>query len=85
MASSQADLRKIGLEGFALIDKYYGPTRNDAFSGRREGFWVVHQVPNGDKEKPGLKAKDFVGIAVPNHSSRGGKFLNRSGRPIKHN
>ncbi|TKY72569.1 hypothetical protein E2542_SST01310 [Spatholobus suberectus] len=84
MASSQADLRKIGLEGFALIDKFYGPSRaNDAFPGRREaGFWVVHQVPNGEMEKPAVKAKEVVGIAVPNYP-RGGKLQNRWGRPIK--
>ncbi|KEH37196.1 hypothetical protein MTR_2g435740 [Medicago truncatula] len=27
MAPPSSDLRKIGLEGFALIDKFYGPTR----------------------------------------------------------
>lgn len=27
MAPPSADLRKIGLEGFDLIDKFYGPTR----------------------------------------------------------
>lgn len=51
-----ADLRKIGLEGFALIDKLYGGTTNrrnmgahdhHAFpAGRRERCWVVYQVPN---------------------------------------
>ncbi|KAK4265798.1 hypothetical protein QN277_026804 [Acacia crassicarpa] len=29
MASQADQLRKIGVEGFALIDKYYGPQRRD--------------------------------------------------------
>ncbi|RDX57924.1 hypothetical protein CR513_62798, partial [Mucuna pruriens] len=58
MASSQANLREIAVEGFALIDKLYGPTRmSTANDGRREGFWVVHQVPNGEMENPALKTK----------------------------
>ncbi|KAG5132791.1 hypothetical protein JHK82_023979 [Glycine max] len=51
MAPPQADLRKIGAEGFALIDKFYGPARrnsvNDAFHGRRgDRCWVVYNVSN---------------------------------------
>ncbi|KAL2340971.1 hypothetical protein Fmac_008911 [Flemingia macrophylla] len=62
MASSQSELRKIGLEGFALIDKLYGPSRrspaNDALiPGRREGCWVVHQVSDLIEEPTVVKTK----------------------------
>ncbi|KAL2340974.1 hypothetical protein Fmac_008914 [Flemingia macrophylla] len=71
-----ADLRKIGLEGFALIDKFYGPPRrgNDAFQGRRERTWVVHQVPNAVIE-------DSAGMSAVNYPK--GKPQNRWGRPFK--
>nr|KYP43499.1 hypothetical protein KK1_035066 [Cajanus cajan]KYP43501.1 hypothetical protein KK1_035068 [Cajanus cajan] len=86
MASSQSELRKIGLEGFALIDKFYGPARrspaSDAFPGRREGFWVVHQA-NGEMEEPVVKTKEVCsyGAAVANYPRA--KPQNRWVRPIK--
>ena len=56
MAPPQADLWKIGAEGFALIDKFYGPSRgnsaNDAFHGPRgEHCWVVYNVSNDVMEE----------------------------------
>ncbi|KHN20788.1 hypothetical protein glysoja_037388, partial [Glycine soja] len=86
MASPQTDLRKIALEGFDLIDKLYGrrgPANNDAFPGRREGFWVVHQVPNGDMDQKPRKNKDVVNYGVPVANLPRGKPQNRWGRPIK--
>ncbi|TKY72571.1 hypothetical protein E2542_SST01312 [Spatholobus suberectus] len=61
MAPPPADLRKIGIEGFDLIDKIYGPSRrsssgSDAFHGRREHCWVVYEVPNDHvREEPAVK------------------------------
>ncbi|KAG4949191.1 hypothetical protein JHK82_042388 [Glycine max] len=80
MASPQTDLRKIALEGFDLIDKLYGrrgPANNDAFPGRREGFWVVHQVPNGDMDQKPRKNKDVVNYGVPVANLPRGKPQNR--------
>ncbi|TKY72572.1 hypothetical protein E2542_SST01313 [Spatholobus suberectus] len=89
MAPPQADLRKIGIEGFDLIDKLYGPSRrssgSDVFHGRRERCWVVYQVPNDVMEEPVLNSKEaalhFAGISVVNYPK--GKPQNRWGRPIK--
>ncbi|QCE13291.1 hypothetical protein DEO72_LG11g284 [Vigna unguiculata] len=77
MAPPSTDLRQIGAEGFALIEKFYGPARrnngSDAFHlhGRRERCCVVYQVP-----------KDLM-----DESSVGGytkpKPSNRWGRPFK--
>ncbi|ESW10936.1 hypothetical protein PHAVU_009G251100 [Phaseolus vulgaris] len=77
MASSQEHLRKIALEDFDLVEKLYGrrSTSSDAFSGRREGFWVVHQIPYEEMEKPSLKTKE-----VANYPRA--KFQNRWNRPI---
>lgn len=79
MAPPPVDLKKIGVEGFALIDKFYGPPRrstsaHDAFPGRRQGCnWVVYQVPNDEMEEP-----------ITSKEARGGKSQNRWwGRPIK--
>lgn len=44
-----ADLRKIGLEGFALIDKYYG----------RQARWVG-QVPHDEIEQPAIYSRDVA-------------------------
>ncbi|KAK7412920.1 hypothetical protein VNO78_04680 [Psophocarpus tetragonolobus] len=68
MAAPSADLGKIGAEGFALIDKFYGPPRrnsngNDAFHGRRERCWVVFQVPNNDV----MEESAFIGMEAPSH------------------
>ena len=69
MAPPSSDLRKIGLEGFALIDKFYGPTRRSsmedlAYGATKDG--TVH----------------FVGIS--NVSYPKGKLpQNRWGRPFK--
>ncbi|XP_020228793.1 uncharacterized protein LOC109809818 [Cajanus cajan] len=84
-----ADLRKIGLEGFALIDKVCFPPRrsngnaNDAFQGRRERTWVVHHVPNGVMEDSAEIGKEvhFAGISAVSYPK--GKPQNRWGRPIK--
>ena len=91
MAPPPADLRKIGVEGFDLIDKLYGPPRRssatDAFPGRRDGTWVVHQVPNGEMQEPPINSREaavhFGGIAVVNYCYHKGKPQNRWGRPIK--
>ncbi|KAJ1407677.1 hypothetical protein SESBI_24151 [Sesbania bispinosa] len=95
MAPPPADLRKIGLEGFALIDKFFGPPRrslaaaNDAnFNGRRERSWVVYQVPNGEMEQPFMNSNEaaihYGGISVvSNNNHPKGKPQNRWGRPIK--
>ncbi|QHO06728.1 uncharacterized protein DS421_14g457310 [Arachis hypogaea] len=72
-----ADLRKIGAEGFALIEKYYGPQTRTAANtadasfpaaARRERYWVVHQVvpKDGMENNKGIKSHQ-----------------NRWGRPIK--
>ena len=85
-----ADLREIGLEGFALIDKFYGassaPTRpyaNRAFPAR-QGRWVV-QVPHDEMEEPLMNSKEvagrFGGIMAVNYFK--GKPQIRCGRPIR--
>ncbi|WJX90663.1 hypothetical protein P8452_72535 [Trifolium repens] len=66
----QTKLREIGLEGFDLIDKFYGAPRraknNRAFPAR-QGSWVV-QVPNDEMEDPVINSKEvaarFGGILV---------------------
>ncbi|RDX89225.1 hypothetical protein CR513_29075, partial [Mucuna pruriens] len=88
MAPTQADLRKIGVEGFALIDKFYSPPRrsslNDAFHARRERSWLVYQVPNDvvAMEEPALNSKDaafhFAGVSVVTYPK--GKTQNRWAR-----
>lgn len=74
-----ADLRKIGLEGFALIDKFYGPTR-------RSSSWIVSQVPNNEREEHAVTSRDAAahlgGISVVSYSK--GKPHNRWGKPIKY-
>ncbi|QHO37948.1 hypothetical protein HN51_004379 [Arachis hypogaea] len=91
-----ADLRKIGMEGFALIDKYYGPQRRstatttttaDAFAAvaatRRERCCVVFQVPHDNmEERPAPPTiHGGSGIAANYHK---GKPQHRSwSRPIK--
>ncbi|KAK7329479.1 hypothetical protein VNO77_23648 [Canavalia gladiata] len=80
MAPPAADLRKIGMEGFALIDKFYAPSRrcsaNDAFHGRRERSWVEDPLVT-------LNSKDAVfhygGISAVNYTK--GKPQNRWGTP----
>ena len=75
-----ADLRKIGVEGFALIDKFYGPSRrrraNDAFG--------IVQVPSGGRE-PAINSEEaamhYGGVMVINYPK--GKPPKRWGRPIK--
>lgn len=91
MAPPQADLRKIGVEGFALIDKFYGPPRrnsgNEAFQyGRRERLWVVYPVPNDLVDEPTMNnSKDaafhHAGVSVVNYPK--GKPQNRWDRPFK--
>ncbi|KAK7329486.1 hypothetical protein VNO77_23655 [Canavalia gladiata] len=91
MAPPQADLRKIGAEGFALIDKFYGPSRrsnaNDAFQGRRERSWVVYHLPNDFMEQPSVNfnsndaAFHYAGISVVNYSK--GKPQNRWNSPFQ--
>jgi len=86
-----ADLRKIGAEGFALIDKFYGPPRkssgNDAWHlhGRRERCCVVYQVPNDAMDESSVigmePAGPFVGIAVGGYAKP--KPQNRWGRVFK--
>ncbi|RDX96331.1 hypothetical protein CR513_21023, partial [Mucuna pruriens] len=79
MAPPQADLRQIGVEGFALIDRFFGPPRrssvNDALG--------VYQVPNNHVgTEPALNSKDaafhFFGISVVNYPK--GKPQNHWGR-----
>ena len=89
MAPPPADLRKIGAEAFALIDKVYGPrsSASDAFPARRERTWVFHQVPNGEMQEPPMNSTEaaihYGGIAVVNYGHPKGKPQNRWGRPIK--
>ncbi|RHN73159.1 hypothetical protein MtrunA17_Chr2g0295501 [Medicago truncatula] len=55
MAPPSSDLRKIGLEGFALIDKFYGPTRRISMQDRASGvskdgtvyFVDISNLPQG--------------------------------------
>ncbi|CAJ1963338.1 unnamed protein product [Sphenostylis stenocarpa] len=85
MESSQEHLRNIALEGFDFIEKFYGrrSTPNDAFPGRRDGFWAIHQVPNGEMEKPTLKPKEVPNYTTPASNYPRGKPQNRWGRPTK--
>ncbi|KAK7363551.1 hypothetical protein VNO77_05697 [Canavalia gladiata] len=82
-----ANLREIGLEGFALIDKLYGApeaprTRRGVFPAR-QGRWVV-QVPNDEMEELSLNSNEvaarFGGIIAVNYFK--GKQQIRCGRPI---
>ncbi|WVZ18893.1 hypothetical protein V8G54_006215 [Vigna mungo] len=56
------DLRVIGSEGFALIDKFYGsstrrrPNKKGVFPSR-QGRWVV-QVPNDELEEPVINSRE---------------------------
>jgi len=67
MAPPSSDLRKIGLEGFALIDKFYGPTRRSSMQDRASGV-----------SKDGTVF--FVGISNVSYP-KGAQ--NRWGRPFK--
>jgi len=75
MATSQEQLRKIGLEGFDLIEKFYGRR----FSATGEGIWAVRQLPEDEMENPVLKTRE-----VANYSAyqRAKSHNNRWGRPI---
>ncbi|KAK7412921.1 hypothetical protein VNO78_04681 [Psophocarpus tetragonolobus] len=68
MAPPSAEMRKIAEEGFALIDKFYGPPRrsscNDAFHGRRERCWVVYQVPKPNNDVMDRESA-FIGMDTP--------------------
>lgn len=81
-----ADLRKIGVEGFALIEKFYGPTSRRSstammsdtkFAGRREMEEPLAAVTSKDA------AAHFGGISVVSYS-KGIKSHNRWVRPIKY-
>jgi len=68
MAPPSSDLRKIGLEGFALIDKFYGPTRRISMQDRASGV-----------SKDGTVLDGISNVSYPK-----GKLLqNRWGRPFK--
>ncbi|TKY72567.1 hypothetical protein E2542_SST01308 [Spatholobus suberectus] len=84
------DLVKIGLEGFDLIDRFYGaPTRrpsNVGFTGRqRQGRWGVQATKDHKKEEPVINSKEavskFGGFMVVNYypktkpQNRWGKFI----------
>lgn len=74
MAPPPADLRKIAVEGFDLIDKFYGPSRRS--SGKEvmmEESGVICKLPSGHH---------FGGISVVNYYPKG-KPQNRCGRPFK--
>ncbi|PNX88670.1 hypothetical protein L195_g044781 [Trifolium pratense] len=65
------------MEGFDLIDKFYGAprrTKNNRAFPARQGRWVV-QVPNDEMEEPVMNSKEaatrFGGILV-----RGRPILN---------
>ncbi|KAI4317541.1 hypothetical protein L6164_025404 [Bauhinia variegata] len=69
---SQAKLRGIGLEGFALIDKFYVPPRssNGVFPAR-QGSWLV-QVPGDEMDEPVVinsidAAVRYGGVMVMNY------------------
>lgn len=93
MAPPQADLRKIGAEGFALIDKFYGPARrnsvNDAFHGRRgDRCWVVYNVSNDvmeDSAAIGMEATTghFAAKSAMNYPKAGKPEIRYWGRPLK--
>ena len=77
----RADLREIGLEGFALIDQYYGPPPRRSMNGgryhgvfpARQGHSVV-QVPNAEMEVPSIDSQEaasrFGGIMIVNYPKR---------------
>ncbi|TKY72570.1 hypothetical protein E2542_SST01311 [Spatholobus suberectus] len=83
-----ADLRVIGSEGFALIDKFYGPSArrrpntNGVFPAR-QGRWVV-QVPNDELEEPVMNSREaaacYGGIMIVNYP-RPQTRLGRSFKP----
>ncbi|QCE13292.1 hypothetical protein DEO72_LG11g285 [Vigna unguiculata] len=75
MATSQEQLRKIGLEGFDLVEKLYGRR----FTPTDEGIWVVRQLSDDEMENPALKTRE-----VANYSAypRAKTHNNRWGRPI---
>ncbi|XP_027333584.1 uncharacterized protein LOC113848322 [Abrus precatorius] len=83
-----ANLREIGLEGFALIDKFYGaqaaPRNRSGVFPARQGRWVV-QVPNDEMEELPLNSNEvaarFGGIMAVNYFK--GKQQIRCGRPIR--
>ncbi|KAI4345381.1 hypothetical protein L6164_012510 [Bauhinia variegata] len=85
----QANLREIGLEGFSLIDKFYGPPRR-SHGGVflvRQGHWVV-QVPSDEMDDPVavINSKDaagkYGGVMIMNYS-KGLKPQNRRVRPFE--
>ncbi|BAT80292.1 hypothetical protein VIGAN_02329000 [Vigna angularis var. angularis] len=69
------DLRVIGSEGFALIDKFYGsstrrrPNKKGVFPSR-QGRWMV-QVPNDELEEPVINSREaasrYGGIMIMNY------------------
>ena len=62
--ASQSELRKIGAEAFALIDKYYGPQRRNNVL--RYGF---------EEPEAQIKRNDVVGgVAVVNNYTTKAKF-----------
>jgi len=69
------DLRVIGSEGFALIDKFYGPSARRRPNPKgvfpaRQGRWVV-QVPNDELEEPVINSREaasrYGGIMIVNY------------------
>lgn len=91
----QEDLRQIGSEGFALIEKFFGqaaPKRtfgNGAFPAK-QGRWVAHQVPNDtemeQQQQRGVMnsrevAARYGGMMVVNYTK--GKPQTRFGRLFK--
>ncbi|KAG4990474.1 hypothetical protein JHK82_023977 [Glycine max] len=86
----QQDLVKIGLEGFELIDRFYGaPIRrpaNNNVGKQRQGRWGVQATHQSHKEEPVVinskeAASKFGGIMVVNYypktkpQNRWGKFI----------
>ena len=81
-----SDLRVIGLEGSALVDRFFGapaPRRSIAKNGvypARQGHWVV-QVPYDEMEEPPINSREvaarYGGITVVSH--RKGKPQTRVG------
>lgn len=73
-------LRKIGLEAFAIIDKFYGtpPRRGSANNG-----FGMFQVPNGEMAEPAINSRDaalrYGGIMIVNYPHKG-KPQKRSGQ-----
>ncbi|KAI4345380.1 hypothetical protein L6164_012509 [Bauhinia variegata] len=56
------DLREIGLEGFALIDKFYGPQRRSSTTPPQQGRWLF-QGPKPDepgKPKPQYRWESYL-------------------------